>query len=103
MNVCRLIPTDQCHYLKVANPISRIECDSQKAARQTITQEELALFDASARSWLSSADEVKISEQKRLISAPHRPYNRPGLGWPGTRPGASRGLGGLGWRSLTLM
>lgn len=67
MNVCRLIPTDQCHYLKVADPISRIECDSQKAARQTITREELALFDASARSWLSSADEVKISEQKRLM------------------------------------
>ena len=40
---------------------------SMMAARQTITREELALFDASARSWLSSADEVKISEQKRLM------------------------------------
>jgi hypothetical protein len=29
------------------------------------------------------------------ISAPHRPYKKPGLGWPGTRPRGTSGLVGL--------
>lgn len=37
------------------------------AARQGISREELAAFDASVRSWLCSADEARISSQKKLM------------------------------------
>ena len=37
------------------------------AARQEISREELAAFDASARSWLASSDEAKLSCQKRMM------------------------------------
>ena len=37
------------------------------ASQQEISREELAAFDASARSWLCSADEAKISPQKKLM------------------------------------
>lgn len=37
------------------------------AARQDISREELAIFDASARAWLCSADEAKASNQKKLM------------------------------------
>ncbi|MCJ1230363.1 hypothetical protein MMC12_007036 [Toensbergia leucococca] len=36
-------------------------------ARQDISREELAVLDASVRSWLSSADEAKMSSQKKLM------------------------------------
>ena len=44
-----------------------VSMPSMMAAQQDITREELAAFDASARSWLSSADEAKISCQKKLM------------------------------------
>ena len=44
-----------------------ITISSAIAARQDISREELAAFDASARSWLCSADEAKMSCQKRLM------------------------------------
>ena len=37
------------------------------ASQQEISREELAAFDASARSWLCSADEAKMSPQKKLM------------------------------------
>ena len=37
------------------------------AARQDITRDELAIFDASARSWLCSGDEAMMSNQKKLM------------------------------------
>ena len=37
------------------------------AGKQDISREELAIFDASARSWLYSADEAKLSYQKRMM------------------------------------
>ncbi|KAK0507455.1 hypothetical protein JMJ35_009978 [Cladonia borealis] len=37
------------------------------ASQQEISREELAAFDASARAWLSSADEAKMSSQKKLM------------------------------------
>jgi hypothetical protein len=37
------------------------------AAQQEITREQLALWDASARAWLRSADEAKFREQKKLV------------------------------------
>jgi hypothetical protein len=37
------------------------------AAQQEITREQLALWDASARAWLRSADEAKLREQKKLV------------------------------------
>ncbi|KAI9802802.1 MAG: hypothetical protein M1833_001401 [Piccolia ochrophora] len=40
---------------------------SVMAARQEIRRDDLALLDASARSWLRSADQVKLSEQKKLM------------------------------------
>jgi hypothetical protein len=44
-----------------------VSASSVMAARQTISREQLALFDAGARAWLNSADEAKMSEQKRLM------------------------------------
>ena len=35
-----------------------------------------------------------MSETQPPTSAPHRPYKKPGLGWPGTRP---RGTLGAWW------
>ena len=40
---------------------------SMVAARQQISCEDLARFDASVRSWLSSADSATISQEKRLM------------------------------------
>src|SRR5271155_1494399 len=40
---------------------------SLMAARQTISRDQLAILDASARAWLRSADEAKLSEQTRLM------------------------------------
>jgi hypothetical protein len=44
-----------------------VSASSMIAARQVITREQLASFDASARAWLSSADQAKMSEQKRFM------------------------------------
>lgn len=44
-----------------------VSASSMIAARQVITREQLASFDASARAWLVSADKAKMSEQKRLM------------------------------------
>ncbi len=44
-----------------------VPASSVLAARQTIAREQLALFDASARAWLQSADRAKISFQKRIM------------------------------------
>jgi len=44
-----------------------VSASSVMAARQAISREQLALFDAGARAWLNSADEAKMSEQKRLM------------------------------------
>ena len=44
-----------------------ISATSVVAARQDISREELATFDASVRSWLCSADEAMLSKQKRLM------------------------------------
>jgi hypothetical protein len=37
------------------------------AAQQEITRQQLALWDASARAWLRSADDAKFLEQKKLV------------------------------------
>jgi len=44
-----------------------VSMSSIMAAQQDISREELAAFDASARSWLYSADEAKIPCQKKLM------------------------------------
>ena len=44
-----------------------VSASSAIAARQDISREELAIFDASVRSWLCSADEAKLSNQKQLM------------------------------------
>ena len=44
-----------------------VSISTMMAAQQDISREELAAFDASARSWLRSADEAKMSCQKQLM------------------------------------
>ena len=40
---------------------------SLEGARQTISRDDLALLDASARSWLRSADQGKQADQDQLM------------------------------------
>lgn len=44
-----------------------VSFSSMMAAQQEVSREELANFDASVRAWLCSADQAKISHQKRLM------------------------------------
>lgn len=46
---------------------SVVSVSTMIASRQDISREELAIFDASARAWLCSADEAKASNQKKLM------------------------------------
>lgn len=44
-----------------------ISTSTELATQQIITREELATLDASARSWLNSADQAKMASQKKLM------------------------------------
>ena len=44
-----------------------VSATSAIATRQDISREELSVFDASVRSWLCSADEAMLSNQKKLM------------------------------------
>ena len=44
-----------------------VSVNTVMAARQDISRDELATFDASARSWLCSGDEAKMPNQKKLM------------------------------------
>ena len=44
-----------------------VDAASLMAARQTISRDDLARLDASARSWIRSADEAKASQQTKLM------------------------------------
>ncbi|KAL9079923.1 MAG: hypothetical protein Q9157_001215 [Trypethelium eluteriae] len=55
------------HELSQNDPAAPLNISSVAASRVDITREQMAAWDASARSWLSMADGVKRREQKQLM------------------------------------